>query len=109
MNSINPNRGHYSPPPTVTHLTAGPEPLSTEATERDLLRAVVEALDLPIPDTSGDDRDRHELLLVRALSVVSALNTALAGDSLDAKTMTAWLREQTAKTPETYKVWGGES
>lgn len=24
MNSINPNRGHYSPPPTVTHLTAGP-------------------------------------------------------------------------------------
>lgn len=94
---------------TVHKTPTGGQPLETETTERDLMRAVVEALDLPIPDTSGDDRDRNELLLVRSVNVMSALNTALAGDNATTKTMVAWLRKQTAKTPVTYKVWGGES
>lgn len=76
--------------------------MSVDANVRDLLAAVLEAIDLPHPATEGGaevyDRIRNE----RATHVAVALRSVLDDKPLmDIEWTTAYLREQLAKHPAT--------
>ncbi|MFD8156600.1 hypothetical protein [Streptomyces malaysiensis] len=75
---------------------------------RDLLAAVLEALDIPHPATVGDAERHGEVLADRAMHAAIALRSVLADEPfLDVAWTTAYLREQFAKTPATgYTPWG---
>jgi hypothetical protein len=75
---------------------------------RDLLAAVLEALDIPHPATVGDAEVHGEILANRAMHAVIALERVVDGDlPLGVEWTTAYLREQLAATPATgYRAQG---
>lgn len=75
---------------------------------RDLLAAVLEALDIPHPATVGDAERHGEVLADRSMHAVIALRNALADEPyLDVEWTTAYLRARLAETPTTgYRPWG---
>jgi hypothetical protein len=67
---------------------------------RDLLAAVLEALDIPLPATVGDHRRYAEVLEQRASWARTALRAALrAGGGQDLARSAWFLRQQLAKHP----------
>ncbi|MDW4904441.1 hypothetical protein RB628_03580 [Streptomyces sp. ADMS] len=77
-----------------------PEPV------RDLLAAVLEALDIPSPATVGDTEAHHALLADRAMDAVVALQGVLhCGDHTE--WAATYLRARLAENPATgYRAWG---
>lgn len=78
----------------------------------DLLAAVVEALDIPLPCfAEADERAHARLLHHRAGRAVIALRGVL-DQGHDVDDSTEWLRARTAEEPVTYTPWkrpeGGE-
>ncbi|MCT9078815.1 hypothetical protein [Streptomyces fulvoviolaceus] len=77
--------------------------------ERDLLQAVLEALDIPAPATVGDAEAHDRILLDRVLDAKVALEGVLRrgdepGWSAD------YLRSRIAEKPATgYRAWGEQS
>jgi hypothetical protein len=92
-----------------TKGTEAPAPDATEAAEspeRVLLRAVLEALDVPYPDAWADNGKRLELLRERALRASAFIETALDEPELT-KSAAKCLRRKTAELTATYKTEGG--
>ncbi|GAB2960143.1 hypothetical protein [Streptomyces heilongjiangensis] len=80
---------------------------TTEARElRQLLAAVLDALDIPNPATVGDRERFHQVLGDRALDAVTALRGVFQhGD--DAGWSADYLRARLAEKPATgYRTWG---
>jgi hypothetical protein len=77
---------------------------------RDLLAAVLEAIDIPYPATVGDSERYGVVLEQRVLHAVIALRNVLADRPLmDITWDTAYLRERLADHPPTgYRHTGGE-
>lgn len=77
---------------------------------RDLLAAVLEALDLPNPATIGDGATYDRLLNERAMHAAIALRSVLTDKPLmDIAWTTAYLRERLAEHPPTgYRHYGTE-
>lgn len=74
---------------------------------RDLLAALLEALDIPAPATIGDGEVYDRLLLARAAHARIALSSALDGCPLGIEWTTTYLRERLAEHPATgYRAWG---
>lgn len=73
---------------------------------RDLLTAILEAVDVPHPATVGDRERFHQVLVDRALDAVTALRGVLQhGD--DAGWSADYLRARLAEKPATgYRTWG---
>ncbi|QKV93204.1 hypothetical protein HUT19_16760 [Streptomyces sp. NA02950] len=83
-----------------------PGPLPEEVAA--LLRAVVEALDIPAPATVGDAERFRAVLDERAMRVVVTLTTVLDGPTGigAAKWAAAYLRKKLAEHPPTgYRAW----
>lgn len=84
---------------------------------RELLQAVLDAVDVPLPAHTDDDVDAHnQLLRARAADVRIQLRSALREPSLFTLAEVAeHLREWTARLPVTYTPWertaqdGGQS
>lgn len=76
--------------------------------EHDLLKAVLEALDIPHPATVGDHEVHDRVLNDRVMHAVIALRAALDDKPLmDIEWTTEYLRERLAEHPATgYRVWG---
>jgi hypothetical protein len=73
---------------------------------RDLLAAVLEALDIPAPATVGDTDAHHALLADRAMDAVVALQCVLQARGDCAEWSADYLRTQlAAKPPTTYWHW----
>ncbi|WP_086564650.1 hypothetical protein [Streptomyces africanus] len=71
-------------------------------TVRDLLAAVLEALDIPHPATVGGEKAHDEVLNERVTHVAVALRSVLDDKPLmGIEWTTAYLREQLAKHPAT--------
>ncbi|MET7711028.1 hypothetical protein [Streptomyces sp. NPDC005407] len=68
---------------------------------RDLLAAVLEALDIPHPATVGDGEVHDRLLADRAMHAVIALRSTLDGHPLGIEWTTQYLRERLAEHPPT--------
>ncbi|MFD9444248.1 hypothetical protein ACFWBR_20370 [Streptomyces sp. NPDC060006] len=69
---------------------------------RDLLAAVLEALDIPHPATTGGTEAHDRILNDRATHAMIALRSVLDDKPLmDTEWTTAYLREQLAKHPAT--------
>lgn len=82
------------------------DPIHTDNV-RDLLAAVLEALDIPHPATIGDAEQHGEVLANRTMHAVIALRSTLEGHPLGIEWTTAYLREQLAKHPATgYRPFG---
>lgn len=82
-----------------------------EGPVRELLAAVVEALDIPHPATVGDSERYRQLLEDRAMHAVIALRGVLAdgGFPLGIEWVTGRLRARLAEHPPTgYRHAGGE-
>ena len=82
---------------------------------RDLLGAVLAAIDIPIPATVGDAASFREVLAERALHATITLRQVLKAEGTrcpaDLAWETAWLRRQLAAHPPAgYKTgpWPGE-
>ncbi|MFD9442678.1 hypothetical protein ACFWBR_35125 [Streptomyces sp. NPDC060006] len=71
---------------------------------RDLLAAVLEALDIPHPATVGDTETHDRLLNDRAMQAVIALRSVLEDAPLGIAWTTEYLREQLAELPPTTYV-----
>ncbi|MCI0385430.1 hypothetical protein [Streptomyces sp. CNQ085] len=78
---------------------------------RELLAAVLEAIDLPYPATLGDSERYREVLEQRVMHAAIALRNVLADRPLmDIAWDTEYLRERLAEHPPTgYRHTGGES
>lgn len=78
---------------------------------RDLLAAVVEALDVPLPDiTDAAERQHYRLVQRRAADVHVTLAVLLESGATDLTHDAQVIRTRTAETPVTYPVWdGGQS
>ncbi|MBL1096889.1 hypothetical protein [Streptomyces coffeae] len=91
----------------MSALSPVPGPLPEDVA--DLLRAVLEALDIPHPATVGDSEERARVLTDRAMHAAITLRGILneeAADRLDIEWETAYLRERLAKHPPTsYRAW----
>jgi hypothetical protein len=77
---------------------------------RDLLAAVLAAIDLPYPRTAGDVPRRREVLAERAMHAAITLRRVLRADQTpipaDLARETGWLRERLAANPPTgYAHW----
>jgi hypothetical protein len=77
---------------------------------RDLLAAVLDAIDLPYPRTAGDQPRRREVLAERAMHAAITLRRVLRADPTphpaDLAQETGWLRERLAANPPTgYAHW----
>jgi hypothetical protein len=79
-----------------------------DAGVRELLAAVLEAIDLPHPATVGDEPAHRELLAGRAMHAAVALRTVLAAErDGEPAFSTAYLRERLAEMPaDGYRHWG---
>jgi hypothetical protein len=77
---------------------------------RELLAAVLEAIDLPYPATVGDSERYHEVLERRVAHVAIALRGVLHDRPLmDVEWEAEYLRERLAEHPPTgYRHVGGE-
>lgn len=75
--------------------------------ERELLQAVLEAIDIPAPATVGDAEVHDRILLERVMHVKVALRSELQGDPVGIEWTTEYLRERLAEHPPAgYRVWG---
>ncbi|MGW3650236.1 hypothetical protein [Streptomyces sp. NPDC000878] len=73
---------------------------------RDLLVAVLEALDIPSPATVGDTETHDRILNDRAMHAKIALRSTLEGHPLGTEWTTTYLRERLAEHPPTgYQHW----
>jgi hypothetical protein len=77
---------------------------------RDLLAAVLDAIDLPYPRTAGDVPRRREVLAERAMHAAITLRRVLRADhtphAADLARETGWLRERLAANPPSgYAHW----
>jgi hypothetical protein len=77
---------------------------------RDLLAAVLDAIDLPYPRTAGDVPRRREVLAERAMHAAVTLRRVLRADHTphpaDLAQETGWLRERLAANPPSgYAHW----
>jgi hypothetical protein len=77
---------------------------------RDLLAAVLDAIDLPYPRTAGDVPRRREVLAERAMHAAITLRRVLRADHTphpaDLAQETGWLRERLAANPPSgYAHW----
>ncbi|MGW0626069.1 hypothetical protein [Streptomyces sp. NPDC002758] len=68
---------------------------------RDLLAAVLDALDIPHPATAGDTEAHDQTLNDRAMHAKIALRSVLDGDPLGTEWTTAYLHERLAEHPPT--------
>ncbi|MEU3161992.1 hypothetical protein ACPCAJ_21145 [Streptomyces griseoincarnatus] len=68
---------------------------------RDLLTALLEALDIPHPATVGDTKAHDRLLAERVMHAKVALRGALEDNPIGIDWVTNYLREQLAKHPVT--------
>lgn len=76
------------------------------AAERDLLAAVLEALDIPNPATSDDEKVHDSILRHRAIDARIALRGVLA-DGDDPAWSASYLRAKLAEMPAVgYRAWG---
>lgn len=73
-----------------------------------LLRAVLDALDIPFPATIGDGEMHDKILNDRVMHAVIALRSVLGdGAACDLEWTTAYLRERLATVPPAgYRVYG---
>ncbi|MFA3840735.1 hypothetical protein [Streptomyces aureus] len=72
----------------------------------DLVAALVEALNIPLPATTdADERLYHRLLERRATTVVIALGTLLKFQSDGIGNDAEWIRTRIAELPVTYAVF----
>lgn len=96
------------PAPQPPPFWADAQHLSAELAEtRDLLRAVLEAIDLPIPaGTEAQEKHRH-LAFARSCNASAALETYLRTGQ--AALMARWLRGRVHGSPATYKTSDGAS
>jgi hypothetical protein len=86
-----------------TTVTA-PEPV------RDLLAAVLEALDIPHPATIGDTETHDRILNDRVIQAKIALRSVLEDAPLGIEWTTQYLREQLAEHPPTgYQHYAAKS
>lgn len=88
-------------------MTDRTEPSAAEL--RQLLAAVLEALDIPNPATVGDSEQYHKVLSDRAMHAVMALQRALDEDGgpLGVTWTTEYLQERLTEHPATgYRAWG---
>ncbi|MFE6816194.1 hypothetical protein [Streptomyces sp. NPDC057677] len=99
---------------TAEHGTSGRDTVPADVT--DLLSAIVEALDLPLPSIEDIDERRHYRLLERrATDVRIALRSMLRHpDHPDLHHDAAYIRTCTAEQPVTYTAYdsartGGEA
>ncbi|MEU3073914.1 hypothetical protein [Streptomyces laurentii] len=83
------------------------ERVTLPADVAELLSAIVEALDLPIPSIDpADEHARYRLLERRAQFVAIALRGVLQyPDYPDLESDAAWLRRHTARFPLTYTAY----
>jgi len=72
---------------------------------RDLLAAVVEAIDVPLAQHADDDQARARLLDHRANHAVIAIESVLKHGTEDVEDSARWLRERTAREPVTFTPW----
>lgn len=68
---------------------------------RDFLAAVLDALDIPEPATTGDTEAHDRVLNDRAMHAKIALRDVLDGGPLGVEWTTRYLRERLAETPPT--------
>ncbi|NGO43770.1 hypothetical protein [Streptomyces ureilyticus] len=73
--------------------------------DRELLKALLDALDVPLAEQADDDQARARLLDVRVSHAVIALESVLKHGPEDVEDSARWLREETAKRPVTYTPW----
>lgn len=75
---------------------------------RDLLAAILEALDIPHPATTGDIEAHDRILNDRAMHAAIALRNILGdGPSLGIEWTARYLRERLAEHPtDSYRHWG---
>lgn len=95
---------------TLCHEGAGGPHAETDPVDdlRDLLAAVLEAIDIPHPATTGDEAVYHAALARRAMHASIALRTTLeeTGVGADPRVRAAYLRERLAEAPpDTYRHW----
>jgi hypothetical protein len=81
-----------------------PTPVRTDEPLRDLLAAVLEALDLPYAATVGDEDAYRQALEERAMHAKIALRSVLDGHPLDVEFTTSYLRERLGEHPPTYRT-----
>jgi len=74
-------------------------------TDRVLLDAVLDAIDLPIPATEGDTDAYRELLETRTRMALIAAKDGL-DNPFNARVMVKFLAASVERTPAAYKVWG---
>jgi hypothetical protein len=74
--------------------------------DRDLMRAVLESIDLPYPATSGDEGPYLRMLERRAMLVTNALRMAFE-DDYNVPVMAQSVRKRSADMSVTYKTSGG--
>jgi hypothetical protein len=87
----------------------GQETTATEPPERDLLRAVLEALDLPMPLNAGAEVEYCRQTAWMAGAVRAAIEAALEDPTYNAPIMARHLRKRRADLPISFEVDGGES
>ncbi|MFI1726887.1 hypothetical protein [Streptomyces sp. NPDC020489] len=75
--------------------------LIPDDTVRELLAAVLEALDIPHPATVGDTETHDRILNDRAMHAAIALRSALEEHPLGIAWTTAYLRERLTEHPPT--------
>lgn len=92
---------------TIEELDVRVSDLATRSTQdRELMRAVLDAIDLPDAATVGDEDEYYPLLERRAMSASAALRNVL-DRAYNVPLMTRMLRAQVEDTPVTYKTTGG--
>lgn len=75
--------------------------------EHELLKAILEALDIPSPATVGDGEVHDRILLERVMHVKTALRSELEGHPIGIEWTTEYLRERLADCPPVgYRPWG---
>lgn len=74
------------------------------ATERTLLTAIRDALDVPLPAAGGDDREFEMLQRQRSVMVRGAINGILNGGH-SPETMAKVIRDLTLESPVTYQPY----
>jgi hypothetical protein len=106
---------HFARPPAPASLPAGGS--AAEDSPRaelssdvlDLLAAIRDALDVPLPSLAeADERAWHRLMARRLSELHVTLSVALDpkwADGVDAAHEAAQIRQRTAATPVTYTVW----
>jgi hypothetical protein len=81
------------------------QPADTTESTREVLAALLEAIDLPAPRTLGDHTAYSTILEQRIIGVLPAVRTFLH----DVEPADGWcadqVRERAAATPVTYRTW----